>query len=259
MEVALRDCGGGRDVERFRLSLDILLGRKRRHDSEALVYHYPQLLPVEFFERSDFPWLDPIEAGWQAIRDEFLAVLADESRADRFVPYIHYPADAPVDQWAELNHNPDWSVLHLVKGGEVVTANAERCPTTLRLWRENVPAPRQAGRTPVALFSLLKPHTHIPPHTGASNVRLLAHLPLIVPPQCRFRVGNTVRQWQEGRAWVFDDTIEHEAWNDSDRLRVVMIFDHWHPQLSAAERHLISTLNEALNGFDGEAAGSYSA
>jgi aspartyl/asparaginyl beta-hydroxylase (cupin superfamily) len=109
------------------------------------------------------------------------------------------------------------------------------------------------------LFSLLRPGAHIPAHHGFLNTRLIVHLPLIVPPGCRFRVGNQTREWVEGRAWVFDDTIEHEAWNDSDRLRVVMIFDHWHPQLSVAERRLITALNDALYGFDGGGAAAYSA
>jgi aspartate beta-hydroxylase len=120
---------------------------------------------------------------------------------------------------------------------------------------EAVPMPIQPGRTPAAMYSLLKPRTRIPPHTGVTNVRLVTHLPLIVPDGCGFRVGNETRQWEPGRAWVFDDTIEHEAWNDSDTLRVVFIFDIWHPHLSAAERSLITALTEGLNAFSGASAG----
>jgi aspartyl/asparaginyl beta-hydroxylase (cupin superfamily) len=135
-----------------------------------------------------------------------------------------------------------------VKDGAEVPANAARCPRTLAAWRQT-PAPVQSGRTPVCLFSLLKPHTAIPPHVGASNVRLVVHLPLIVPAGCRFRVGNSVRTWEPGRAWVFDDTIEHEARNDSAHTRVILIFDTWHPGLTAEERQLISALNEGLEAF----------
>ena len=101
----------------------------------------------------------------------------------------------------------------------------------------------------------LKPHTKIPPHTGVSNVRLVTHLPLIVPPGCGFRVGNDTRSWEEGKAWVFDDTIEHEAWNGSDQLRVVLIFDIWHPQLSQAERALITAMSAGINAFTHTAGG----
>jgi aspartate beta-hydroxylase len=105
------------------------------------------------------------------------------------------------------------------------------------------------------MFSLLKPKTRIPPHTGVSNVRLVTHVPLIIPEECGFRVGNTTRQWETGKAWVFDDTLEHEAWNDSDKLRVVLIFDIWHPQLNAAEREMITAMSAGMNAFQGESGG----
>jgi aspartyl/asparaginyl beta-hydroxylase (cupin superfamily) len=108
------------------------------------------------------------------------------------------------------------------------------------------------GLGPTALFSLLAPHTRIPAHTGSTNVRLVLHLPLIVPPGCGFRVGNETREWEEGKAWVFDDTIEHEAWNGSDKLRVILIMDVWNPHLTLAERDLVSELLTGLREFNGE-------
>ena len=245
---ALDDCQG-EDLARFKTSVDILLQRKRRYDSQPMQYYYPGLAPGEFFDRSQFPWFDSMEAGTAAIRDEFLAVLQSDQG---FAPYITYSADQPVHQWAALNHSPNWTAFHLVERGRPVAANAARCPQTMALWAQ-APAPDQPGRTPAAMFSLLRPRTHIPAHTGSSNVRLVVHLPLIVPPGCRFRVGNSVREWQVGRAWAFDDTIEHEAWNDSDQLRVVLLFDVWHPALSTAERRMITALSAGLNGFAGGA------
>ena len=250
-----RDCGPA-GLERFRLSVDILLGRKQRFESQPMRYFMPQLPVVEFFERSSFPWLDAVEAATDAIRDEFLAVLRADQQGAGFEPYITYGPDQPVAQWKELNHSPRWSVLHLVKNGQPVAENASRCPQTMATWQAS-PWPEQAGRTPVAMFSLLKPRTHIPPHVGASNCRLVTHLPLIVPAGCSFRVGNTTREWVPGKAWVFDDTIEHEARNDSDELRVVLIFDTWHPLLTAEERRMITALNLALNSFDGDSAAAY--
>jgi len=248
----LRDCGPG-GLDRFKLSLDILLGRKQRHDPQPMRYYMPGLPVVEFFDRSDTPWLDHIEAAWESIRDEFLAVHREDHG---FTPYIEYGADQPVAQWAELNHSQQWSVYHLVKDGGPIDAHAARCPLTMAAWR-SVPSPDQPGRTPVSLFSLLKPKTRIPPHTGASNCRLVNHLPLIVPSDCGFRVGNSTRQWEAGKAWAFDDTIEHEAFNNSDQLRVVWIFDTWHPWLSEQERALITALNGALNKFSASDHGGY--
>ena len=170
-------------------------------------------------------------------------------------------ADLPQDQkvalfcqWAELNNSPNWSAFHLYKMGEIVPANAVMCPKTMALI-DGAPKPDQPGRTPAAMFSLLKPKTRIPPHTGVSNVRLVTHVPLIIPERCGFRVGNETRQWQPGKAWVFDDTIEHEAWNDSDKLRVVLIFDIWHPHLTQAERAMITAMTVGMNAFSNDVSG----
>ena len=105
-----------------------------------------------------------------------------------------------------------------------------------------LPQPSVPGRCPNAMFSLLAPKTRIPPHTGVANTRLVCHLPLIVPPGCGFRVGAETRSWVPGTAFVFDDTIEHEAWNDSDELRVVLIFDLWPWALSEAERQAVAAV-----------------
>ncbi len=250
LEAGLREFAG-EDLKRFRDSVDIMVGRKRRFESQSAIYHYPQLAPVEFFRREDFSWLDSVEAATDGIREEFLAVLAQE---EGFTPYVTYPADVPKNQWVELNNSPRWSAFHLYKQGARVEENAAKCPRTMQLLA-GVPQPEQAGRTPAAMFSLLKPRTRIPAHAGVTNVRLVTHLPLIVPEGCGFRVGNETREWIPGKAWVFDDTIEHEAWNDSDKLRVVLIFDIWHPALSAAERAMVTALAAALQEFSGAAAG----
>jgi len=226
--------------------------RKRRYDPQPQLFHYQGLAPVTFFERADFPWLDAFEQATDAIRDEYLAVQRQDAG---FTPYINYGDDQPLAQWKELNRSLDWSAFRLIDNGKAVEENAARCPRTMALLR-GAPQPEQAGRTPSAMFSVLKPRTRIPPHTGVSNVRLVTHLPLIVPPGCGFRVGNDRREWEVGKAWVFDDTIEHEAWNDSDALRVVLIFDVWHPQLSQAERAMITAMSAGIDAFT-QSAGGY--
>ena len=102
---------------------------------------------------------------------------------------------------------------------------------------------------PCALFSALEPHTHIPAHSGVTNARSLVHLPLIIPGPARFRVANDIREWKMGEAWVFDDTLEHEAWNDADQLRVIMIVDVWNPYLSEGERELVAAAISAYYEF----------
>ena len=134
---------------------------------------------------------------------------------------------------------------------ERIEANARHCPVTLELL-ERVGQPRMPG--PIAQRHVLAARAadaHIPPHNGVANTRLVCHLPLIVPDGCWFRVGAETRPWQAGKAWVFDDTIEHEAANDSDQLRVIFIFDIWHPGLSSAEREAVAALMAGA-GSDGE-------
>jgi aspartate beta-hydroxylase len=236
----------GENLNRFRTSVDIMVGRKKRFDSQSLQYHYPNLAPIEFFDRDEFPWIDAVERATDDIREEFLEVLNTE---EGFTPYVSYPHGVPVNQFAELNNSPRWNAFHLFKLGQRVAANAARCPTTMAVL-EQVPQPDQPGRTPAAMFSLLSPRTTIPAHVGVSNARLVTHLALIVPENCYFRVGNDTRQWVPGEAWVFDDTIEHEARNESDKLRVVLIFDIWHPHLTPPERAMITALTAGLNAFE---------
>jgi aspartyl/asparaginyl beta-hydroxylase (cupin superfamily) len=99
------------------------------------------------------------------------------------------------------------------------------------------------------MFSLLKPQTHIPPHHGMLNTRLIAHLPLIVPEGCAMRVGDETRAWQTGKLALFDDSVEHEAWNKSDQTRVVLLFDVARPELDATELKAVALCFEAMDGF----------
>lgn len=218
------------------------LRRTRPYHCEPTHYHYPGLVEREFHDRDAFPWLFALEAETDAIRNEYLA-LARRGSA-RSEPYVQYAPDLPVRQWAALNHSLDWTAFHLLKNGERVPANADACPDTLRALAP-LDQPAIAGRSPNAMFSLLKPQTRIPPHTGFTNTRLVCHLPLIVPEGCWFRVGAERREWRVGEAFVFDDTIEHEAANDSDAPRVVLIFDLWHPGLARSERQAVAALMES--------------
>ena len=137
--------------------------------------------------------------------------------------------------------NKDWSVLPLCENGWLDPKVTDQCPRTWEAVMQ-APLPRVSGWGPTVLFSLLKAGARIAPHTGMFNTRLICHLPLIVPQGCRFRVGNEVREWEEGKLMIFDDTIEHEAWNDSGEDRVVLIFDIWRPELSERERTELTAL-----------------
>jgi hypothetical protein len=237
-----------RSSQRFAQSVDIVLGRKRIYLQEPKYYYFPGLPQLQFYDRSLFPWLDDVEAATDDIRSELLEVMREP---ESFAPYVQGHANRPhKDQMGMLN-NPAWSAFYLWKNGDVVPENAARCPKTLEALR-NAPLARVRYRSPSVLFSLLRPGAHIPPHNGLINTRLICHLPLVVPGRCRFRVGNDERQWAEGKAWAFDDTIEHEAWNDSDGTRVILLFDVWRPELTEEERSLVIALFEAIDAHSGK-------
>jgi aspartate beta-hydroxylase len=235
-------------AERFAQSLDILFGRRRIYVQEPRNYYFPGLPQVQFYPRADFPWLDAVEAATGEIRAELEAVMQEDGA---FAPYVQSSPGRPRPQGNAMLDNPDWSAFYLWKDGAVVAANAARCPRTLAAL-QGVPLCRLPDRSPSILFSLLKPQTRIPPHNGLVNTRLICHLPLIVPPGCGFRVGNETREWVEGKAWVFDDSIDHEAWNDSDRTRVILLFEVWRPELSERERVLVQTLFSAIDEHAGQ-------
>lgn len=216
--------------------------RTRHFHQEPTEFHYPELPEVEFHDLSEFPGVAGLEAATEVIRGEFEQLIAAEA-AD-IVPYIQYPENVPLRQWQTLNRSDKWSAIHLLRNGERVAANARHCPKTLEVLRR-LPQPHIRGASPNAMFSLLAPRTRIPPHTGVANTRLVCHLPLVVPPNCGFRCGATTREWAVGEAFVFDDTIEHEAWNESDQLRVVLILDLWAPALSGTERASVASVIEA--------------
>lgn len=238
---------GSNDARRFANSVDVLFGKKAVYRPQPHNYYIPELPPYQFFERRDCPWLDAVEAETESIRSEMLAILAAD---EGLVPYVDNPASAPLDQWAELNHNPRWSVYHLWLRGQPIPEHCARAPKTCEVM-DLAPRAQLPQRSPVGMYSILKPHTRIPPHTGIVNVRLVCHVPLVIPDRCWFRVGNETRPWRIGEAFVFDDTIEHEAANDSDEIRVVLIFDVWNPYVREDERPLIGALMSAIDEFSG--------
>jgi aspartyl/asparaginyl beta-hydroxylase (cupin superfamily) len=241
----------GANLGRFNESMDVLVGKKSIYRQHPNSFYFAGLSEAQFYEPSQFPWLGSIEQASDRILAEFEAVWRSDHGAE---PYIAYPPGAPVDQWTDLNHSPRWSAFHLVKNGAANPANAGRCPETMALM-DTVPRPDLAGRSPNAMFSVLQPRTRIPPHTGETNARLVVHIPLIIPERTGFRVGNDTRPWRFGEAFVFNDTIEHEAWNDSDHIRAVLIFDIWHPELTPAEQVMVRHLMSATKAFLGQPSG----
>ena len=188
---------------------------------------------VGFYDPDAFPGVAEFAAATSQILAEFQAMIAE--RAPELVT-AHGAGDG-----AKAAQSRKWSAIHLISDGEVVAENARFAPLSLELYQRLGP-PQIAGRSPNLMFSILDPQTRIPPHHGVINSRLVLHIPLIVPPKCGLRVGQETREWVPGTAMIFDDTIEHEAWNDSNELRVVLLGDLWRPELDAAERQAIAAM-----------------
>jgi aspartyl/asparaginyl beta-hydroxylase (cupin superfamily) len=229
---------------RFHRALDIMVGGKQAYQQAPRYFFYPELAPIQFFERSDFPFLDEVEAGWTDIRAELAAI--DASPVE-FEPYLKTDPRRPKIRNVAIADKLDWGAYFMVRDG-VETPEARATPKTLAAL-SRAPLARIAGRSPSVLFSRLLPGAHIPVHTGMINARLICHLAVVAPRNCWLRVGNERREWQEGKAWVFDDTIEHEAFNGSDRVRTILLFDIWRPELDEAERAGIVAICEAIDGF----------
>ncbi len=255
IETQVRNRLAQRQVEhlqpRIADALDVMFGRKQPYVQQPRYFLFPGLAAIPFFDPGAFAWVAALEANTQLIRQELLEVMRDHAA---FTPYVEGNPNRPGAEHSQqgMLNNPDWSAFYLWKNGKLVENNAARCPHTVKAMSA-VPLTTIANRSPSVLFSLLRPGAHIPPHNGLINTRLIAHLPLIVPGKCRLRVGNDTREWVAGKVWLFDDTIEHEAWNDSDETRVILLFEVNRPDISAEEQRSISEIFSAIDAQSGRA------
>src|SRR3954447_5644785 len=170
-----------------------------------------------FFELERFPWVEHIEANWEVIRDEAQALLGDREALANF-------QEISKDQ-LEITDDDRWKTFFLYGYGFEAKLGVDMCPKTAQLMRE-IPGMK------TAMFSILSPRKHILDHRGPYKGVLRYHLGLIVPEDaesCRIRVGDDIRHWEEGKSMIFDDTFNHEVWNDTDETRVVLFVDVMRP------------------------------
>ena len=241
----LKQAGLTRDG-RVGTAVDMLLGRKQLYLQQPSSFYFPGLPQRQFYERDEFPWLTEIEAAVPEMQAELRAVLAD---GNDFAPYVEANADRPRAANPLMN-DPKWGAYYFWRNGAIVPENAARCPVTMQALT-HAPMPLIDQRSPIALWSLLKPDTHIQPHHGLLNTRLICHIPLIVPQGCALRVGNETRSWREGEALIFDDSFEHEAWNKSGDTRVILLFEIWRPEITLEERAALTAIFETINNYHG--------
>jgi aspartyl/asparaginyl beta-hydroxylase (cupin superfamily) len=241
LTAAVTDAGVDRVSPRVAEAIDLLLGRKQLYVQQPSMFYFPGTAQRAVFSREDFDWVSEVEAATDEIKRELIALLAGD---DAFAPYVRSDPNAPPPS-NHLLDSDDWGALHLFLAGKPHPDNAARCPATMAALAK-APMPVIGGRSPMALFSRLKPGAHIKPHHGVLNTRLICHLPLIVPDGCGIRVGAETRAWREGELLIFDDSFEHEAWNRGSADRIVLLFEVWRPDIDDAERAAITALLESV-------------
>jgi aspartate beta-hydroxylase len=239
----------GRDaLERVERCLRIYFGEEVPSYPDPLqrpnFLYFPGLPTSAFFDTAQLPWVAGLEAQTDAIRGELRALLPSASGRERVFASEALESENLVGG----DIAPTWNGYYFYRHGERREENCRRCPATIAAL-DALPLARIREHAPETLYSVFTPGTHLMPHRGVTNTRLVCHLPLIVPEDCALRVGTEVHAWQEGRVVVFDDTYEHEAWNRSGRTRVVLIFDIWNPHLTQAEQAALTHVVESLGDF----------
>ncbi|HME40156.1 MAG TPA: aspartyl/asparaginyl beta-hydroxylase domain-containing protein [Steroidobacteraceae bacterium] len=239
----------GRDsLSRVETALRIYLNEEAREYTDPRqqpsFLYFPGLPASAYLPRQLFPWAERLEQATGDIRGELLALLPSAAGRERV-----FTSEALEEvNLRGLDVAPTWNGYYFYRHGERREENCERCPKTVAAL-ESLPLSRVREHGPEVLYSVFTPGTHLLPHRGVTNTRLVAHLPLMIPEECALNVGGELHQWQEGRLVVFDDTYEHEAWNRSKKTRVVMIFDIWNPYLTEAERAALADLIGAIGDF----------
>lgn len=181
-----------------------------------------------FHSTDQFPWTRILEENWLDIREELQVILQKSDKIPAFQEILKGQA--------KLTEGTDWKTFIFYGYGHKLERNCQKCPKTTTLI-ERIPGMK------TAFFSILAPHKHIPPHRGPYKGVLRYHLGLKIPDAeaCKIRVGDDYGYWQEGKSLIFDDSFEHEAWNNTNETRVVLFVDFMRP-LSFP----VSLVNEAI-------------
>jgi aspartyl/asparaginyl beta-hydroxylase (cupin superfamily) len=226
---------------RFTEALEIVLGRKQPFVQQPRFFYFPGLPQVQYYDTAQFAWLEALEQAAGTIHGELVELLNE--------PALFAPEAAAGEAGGMPAGAGEVLTCHLMKGGAPMATVAQRCTATLAAIA-GAPLDYVTGRAPSAAFQLLRPGERMVPRTGLFNTRLTCWLPLMAPARCVLRVGNELREWQAGKALVFDDSIEHEAWNDSPELGAVLQFNLWRPELTSLEREMVMSLVRGIDEFD---------
>ena len=226
---------GGAALGRVESAIRIYVGEQDPRYPDArqqpTFFYVPGLPTTPYFDRRLFAWIPAYEAMYPAILEELQALLPTDQGRERV-----FGSDALEEANLKgYGRAPSWNGYYFYRHGERREVNCTACPITARIL-DSISLTRIREHGPEVLYSVFTPGTHLLPHRGVTNARAVSHLPLIVPSDCAINVGGEVHQWRTGRVVVFDDTYEHEAWNRSNEIRVVLIADVWNPHLTDVEQ-----------------------
>ena len=208
----------------------------------------PGVPAMPFFDAGQFAWYPMLQAATPAIQEELMEVLEGPSELEPFLQIDSRYVEE--DYLAGDAQSRSWDAYFFYRHGKHFDDACATCPNTSNILAQ-LPLTQIADHAPEVLFSVLAPQTHIKPHYGVTNTRVVTHLPLMIPRgDCRLVVGGVEHPWQEGRCVTFDDTFLHEAWNRTDQRRVVLILDTWNPYLTAEECIALKALVECIGDFN---------
>ena len=245
----VRERHGADALRRFERALTGYLENARPPDprQRPKFFWFPDLPPGPYHDPMLQPWAATLRDAWQEIRDEAVGLLHEDRH---FVSFLGLkPGQKAPKQIGGAAADPKWDAYFFYRRGARHDANHERCPRTSALL-ESIELCRIRRQAPEICFSLIRPQSSILPHYGVTNTRLVFHLPLVVPPGCALKVGGVEHRWREGEPILFDDTYEHEAWNPSDRPRLILLMDCWNPHLTEAERDAVRHVVEAIDAIE---------
>ena len=244
---------GAAEMKRLEHAVAIYLGERQEapaspHQRPKFLY-FPGLPEGPYHDPALHPWSARLLDAYDDISAEALAVLHADSGLEEFLEFA--PGQSRDGYLGGNGSKPSWDAFFFYRHGVRYDANHARCPRTSAVL-DSIERCEVAGQAPEICFSVLQPGTHILPHHGVTNTRLVMHLPLLVPPDCALNVmGGGKHHWRERELMMFDDTFQHEAWNRSDRQRVILLMDCWNPHLTEAERiatkHVVELISEAEN------------
>lgn len=214
----------------------------RHPQQQPHLFYVPELPPIPVYGAEHTPWSEALESAWQHIATEYAA--AQRIAAEEQAPYLEKGAASLGADWEPLADSLNWGSLHLYKMGQPNPRLIELFPQTLQAL-ESVPLVRKVNGPSEILFSVLQGQQHIPPHFGVANTDMTVHLPIVVVPEAAIRVIDSVYEWRQGKVFAFDDAFRHESWNNSAEPRVNLLFEAWHPDLSADEQRAVTATFEA--------------